>query len=129
MQLGALLTGAVSLSILFSTQASIYELIALFFSLGFFSSAETLSYPTVSESNAPATLTTALGFVSIIVMSLGDLAQSSLGYLLNSKWHPHFFTTELNASQLVFLTIPVAALLSFLVASFVKETFCENIGN
>lgn len=124
--------GAFALIVIMMSVANIpvWQWFALFFGLGFFSSTQVLSYPTVAESN-PAILTaTAVSVVGIITQGGAAIAQSFFGYLLKQNWMGEY------ANQIplysaadyhhAFLMIPIGFAVAFVAALVIKETNCHS---
>lgn len=126
MQIGAFFTFISSILTAALPQASFGMLIILFFSLGFFASTETLSYPIITESNPKKMTSLALSFASMSVIGIGALFQPILGYLmdLGNTIHVYF---GVNNYSIAFLIIPATSFISLLLTFFIKETYCLSI--
>jgi sugar phosphate permease len=59
----------------------------LFFSLGFITSAQIISYPLIAESNPNALAGTATGWAAVLIMGGGAVGQPMFGWLLDRDWN------------------------------------------
>lgn len=126
MKIGAFLSLITSLLIVCVPDMPFISLFTLFLLLGIFSSTETLSYPTITESNPQAITGTALGFASILVIGLGAIFQPLLGFALDLKQNVTFLSFDYGHG-FAFNIIPFAAFFSFVIAFAVRETNCKSI--
>lgn len=103
----------------------------LIFALGFFTSAQIISYPLIAESNSPALTSTALGIASVLIMGGGAVFAPLFGWLLNLYWDHRIVNGVAHYSIHNFyhamLILPLTALLSLLFACLVKETHCKIV--
>lgn len=112
-------------------QTSFFALATLFFILGFFSGAQTISYPVVIESNSPAIESTALAFIAFVVNLIGAGSQIILGLLINLHWTGNlingipFYTA--NDFKFSLTLLPIGLILSLLASIWIRETFNKNI--
>lgn len=85
MTTGALLSLANILILMMNNNLNSSLLAMLFFSLGFFSSSQTIAYAVISETNLTKTVNIATSGVSFMANLVGFLAQPVFGYFLNIK--------------------------------------------
>jgi MFS family permease len=111
-----LLTPTVSSSLLLAT---------LFFLLGFASSAQVLSYPTVAESNPDKIAATAMSIVAIIINIMAALMQPVFALLMK---HQVTATNSLMylSNQHALLMMPMAFVLSLMMAIAIYDTRCTK---
>ena len=130
MLLCALLSALIIVLIITMHQKTLFTYIALFFLLGFVSSGQTIGYPTITESNPPAYNGTALSLGALIVMS-GSVFRVVFGKILAlhsgqyAGYHAHLYSAA--DFQVAILIMPVAFVVAFFVALFVKETYCSAV--
>lgn len=128
MIIGAIVSLAIILAIMYVPHLSFPDLLFLFFALGFATGSQIIGYPLVAESN-PAILTgTAEGIASVLIMSGGFLIPV-FPMLLNYHWAhtmkngiPYYSVADYH---LAFLIMPVAFLIALIAAFSVRETYCN----
>jgi len=128
MILGAILSLVFILMIIYIPSLSFIELAALFFAIGFVTSAQVLSYPLIVESNHLSLTATAEGMASVLIMA-GGFSQLLFAYLMQLNWtHQYLHGVPFYSLQnyrIGLVIMPIAFVISLLVAFFVKETRCE----
>jgi nitrate/nitrite transporter NarK len=98
----------------------------LFFLLGFFTSAQVLSYPIIVENNPTQASSTATGLASVIIMGIGALSQPLFGWLMKMHWNGKmingipFFSPE--NYHFAMILLPACFVISILCVSFIRET-------
>ncbi len=120
--LGAL---ASLIPVLYFTQISIYAVYSLLFLVGFFSSAELLSFTLAIESTSLGARATAAAFTNFLV-SCGDAAvQPLVGFLLDRNWSGEMVDgIRIYAAQdyqTALSCLPVALGIAFLLLFFLKS--------
>lgn len=107
---------------------SIWGLYGLFFFMGIGAGIQVLGYTYVIEMNRRAIASTAMGFVSVILLTLSALFQPFFGWLItyytqtfHSQVVENIYT--LKDYQFALFILPLSAFLSILVAMNFKETF------
>lgn len=102
-----------------------YQLVTLFFLLGFFSSTQVLGYPTITESNPPHLTGTAMGIAAVIIMGLPMLLQPLTGKLIELNWDgtmlngvPHYSPMDFVAGFSIF---PIGFILAFILGKVIEE--------
>lgn len=98
---------------------SYLALSCIFFSLGFFTSAQVLSYPLIAESNPETNTGIATGIASVIIMSGGGFGQILFG-LIMSKVDSSTYNVASNYQQAM-LIFPTTAIIALLAVSLLKE--------
>lgn len=106
---------------------SLPSLMMLFFAIGFFTSAQIISYPLIAESNPRALTGTSLGIASTIIMG-GGISQPFCGWLLERNWDhkiidgvPVYSVSDFNSAMLV---MPIAFVIGLVCVLLLKETRC-----
>ncbi|MDF2940869.1 MAG: major facilitator family transporter [Gammaproteobacteria bacterium] len=106
-------------------------LLTLFFLLGLITSAQVISYPTVVESNPSSVTGTATSCISMSCLGGGLIIQPLFGYMLTMRGHSQLIDGVMNypAANYIFAlnALPVAFVISFVLAWFVKETYCKTL--
>jgi MFS family permease len=130
MILGAIASLGVMLILMLTPHLSLTSLIILFFLIGFVTSSQVLSYPTIAELNPIALTGTAVSVASITIMLSGAIFQPFFGWIMELHWDhtvvdgapvysPHDFMNAM-------LIMPVAFVLGLFIAWMIKETFCKS---
>ena len=123
---GALLSLIVVFCILLaSATLSPLLLATLFFLLGFASSAQVLSYPTVAESNPDKIAATAMSIVAIIINIMAALMQPAFALLMQHQVDTAHSLMHWG-NQRALLIMPLAFVLSLIAAIATYDTQCES---
>lgn len=130
MLLGAVLSLLCLFLLLWVPAISLISAILLFFAIGFFTSSQVLTYPTIAELNPAILSSTAISIISITVMLSGALVQPLFGWLMESHWNHtvingvHFYSAGdfFNAM----LIMPIACVIGFFLGFLIKETYCKS---
>lgn len=127
--IGSLLTFLVSI-LLFAEISSVIVYMAVFFLIGFFSSAQSVGYPLIVENNSIDVSATASGVASIIIMGGGALFKVFYGWMLDENWRgsmidhiPYYSHHAFNAAMLI---LPISFFISFCLIILIKETYCQR---
>lgn len=127
MIIGALISMAIVLAIIYTPQLSFSALMMLFLLLGFFTSTQVISYPTVAESNSLALTATSVSVVSIFTQGGTAFYQPLFGYLLQTAWHGQYINNvpfySIAAYHRALLMLPAGFAIAIVAAFFVKETY------
>ncbi|NRA89736.1 MAG: MFS transporter [Simkaniaceae bacterium] len=98
----------------------------LFFSLGFFTSSQTLGYPAITEHNPKELTGTSMGIAALIIMGIPALIQPLSGKLLDMSWDgtmsngaPLYSASDF---QTAFLIFPIGFLISLFALLKIKES-------
>lgn len=112
--------------IIMKSQVSYIPMAGLFFILGFFTSAQILSYPLVSEMNPIALNSTSVSIISSLIMLSGAFGQPFFGWLMaqhetkiNSVAHYDFHAAM--------MMIPIALIITIVITLFLPESKCERM--
>lgn len=118
------------LIIMFVSNLTLFTLLILFFAIGFFTSAQIISYPLIAESNPKYLIGTAEGIASTLVMA-GGTFQSFFGSLMSLRWdHKMIHGVPFYSKQdflLALSTIPIAFIIGLIAAFFIHETHCKHL--
>lgn len=129
MYCGAIASFAVALPIIYANHLSYMWLLLSFFVLGFTTSTQVISYPTVAEHNESVLTSTAVSIVSMVTVYGGALLLPFAGWLLDLSGSVVLAHGERQYSALayqhVMLIMPIAFVLALLCAFFLKETYCK----
>lgn len=134
MLLGAVLSLATVMLIIANPYFELYTLMGLFLVLGFVTSTQVLTYPTVAESNPPAITATAISVISLTTQGGSAILQPIFGDILQRSWDgsivngvPVYSLTNYHDAIMM---IPIGFVIAFISAYFIKETYCKpNILN
>lgn len=129
MLMGAGASLLVMIILLYFPGLSFNAALFLFFAVGFVTSSQVLSYPTMAELNPPALTATAMSIVSIVIMLSGIIFQPLFGWAMELHWDhtilnsvPVYATSDMLNAMLIML---VAFIIAFFIALLIKETFCK----
>lgn len=121
---GALITFILFIPLFLSISLSETVLSFIFFSLGFITSAQVISYPLIAESNPTSNTGIATGIASIIIMSGGGVGQVLFGLIMdNGSINSQYLAVNYQHAMLIF---PITALIALIAAFFMKETFAGS---
>ena len=103
----------------------------LFFLLGFFTSAQVISYALVAESSSPMMMATAVSVISILTQGGFLLYQNLFSSLLIHHGGMHLINGipvyHLDAYQYAAVILPIGLLVAFLLLFGLKETHCHQV--
>ena len=130
MVIGAVLSLGVMLYLMYTPELSLLMLIVLFFLIGFVTSSQVLSYPTIAELNPIALTSTAVSVDSMTIMLSGVFCQPFFGWMLEKHWDHAMVNGERIYSAHDFLNallmMPISFVLSIFIAMMIKETYCRS---
>lgn len=121
MILSAVLTLLFLLPLTLGWSLSSNVLRCLFLGLGFFTSAQVISYPLIAESNPPAQTGLATSVASIIIMGVGGVGQVLFGHLMQHPvgWGmPADTTFDFQRAMWLF---PIAIMVALVMTFLIKE--------
>lgn len=130
MVIGAILSLVVILALMYIPNLSLTSLIILFFLIGFVTSSQVLSYPTIAELNPIALTGTAVSVASVTIMFSGVIFQPLFGWILELNWD-HTMANGIplysaQAFQYAIMIMPIAFLIGIGIAFLIQETYCES---
>lgn len=129
MLIGALLSLLLILAIMLPNQISFSLLLVLFLLLGFITSSQVISYPTVAESNSLLLTATSVSVVSISVIAGGAIFNPLFGWLIDyhaqqaGRLSPHYMASDF---QFAIWLLPIVFILGFFAALALRETRCRR---
>lgn len=130
MILGAIISLAVMLVLLYVPGLSFGMVLFLFFLVGFVTSSQVLSYPTIAELNPTALTSSAISIVSSVIMLSGVIFQPLFGWAMQLNWDhtmidgaPIYSAHDMLNAMLM---MPIAFAVSLIIALLMKETFCKQ---
>lgn len=122
-----MLSMLVVVAILYMSNASVLTMSGLFFLLGFFSSAQVISYPLVSE-NSPATVTaTAVSVVSMMTQTGFIIYQNLFSAILHHQPLINGATYSSESYRQALMLIPYGFVIALFSVFLLRETFCKRI--
>lgn len=127
----ALLALLIMLAIMKLSQLNFLMLFFLFLLLGFITSAQVISYPTVAESNSKLLTATAVSVISISAIAGGAIFDPFFGWLIDF----HAKTSAISATpiysandfQFALWLFPFAFVVGLIAACWVRETHCQRV--
>ena len=130
MILGAIASLVVMLALMYMPNLSLTALIVLFFLIGFVTSSQVLSYPTIAELNPMALTGTALSVASMSIMSSGAIFDPLFGKALEWNWdkamqggQPLYSVHDFNTAMMI---MPIAFVIGLVIAFMITETYCQS---
>ncbi|MFN3235055.1 MAG: MFS transporter [Gammaproteobacteria bacterium] len=133
MFIGAITSLAMIALIILTPHLSYFTLMVLFFGLGFFTSAQIISYPAISESNPPDIVGGALGLASVLIMTSGAFLEPLFGWLMELHWdHTVVQNIPVYSHQnylTAFIIMPIAFLIALAMTFVTHETCCHKVGH
>jgi MFS family permease len=127
---GACVSLILLLYIIYGQQHHFETLIALFFLLGFFSSAQIINYPLVAEKNASFLTATSVSVVSFNAIAGGAIFQPLVGWLLDKNWDGtminHVRVYSVTDYHQAFLLLSFGFVIALVCLIFIKETFAKS---
>ena len=128
MIIGAIISLFLILSVMFLANLGFTSLLLLFFALGFITSTQVISYPTVAESNSKLLTATSVSVVSLCVISGGAIFDPVFGWLidLHTKNAGRIAPAYCGDFQFAMWLLPIAFIIGLGIASLVKESFSPN---
>ncbi len=132
MKVGVLASLLTLLAVLY-LPVSLNMMAILFFFLGFFTSAQVISYALVAESSSPMMMATAVSVISILTQGGFLLYQNLFSSLLIHHGGMQLINGipvyHLDAYQYAAVILPIGLLVAFLLLFGLKETHCHQVEN
>lgn len=126
--------GIISLALILATMFvafNYYVICALFFSIGFFTSGQVITYPVIMESNPIENTGVSLGMGSILIMSGGAIFVPLFGWLLDLCWDGKMVNNipwhSVSDYHIALWMLPITTLIGLVCIIFGKETKCRRI--
>ncbi len=130
MNIGVLVSIGLTLMILYAPMSS-FSMMLLFFMLGFFTSAQIISYALVAEGSFSNMTAMALSTISVLTQGGYVVYQNLFGWLLQASASKHALNGvihyDLHDYQVAAIVLPIGLLLAWFGIMGVKETYCQPI--
>lgn len=130
MIIGAILSLIVIFILMYVPTLSLSSLIILFFLIGFATSSQVLTYPTIAELNPIALTSTSVSIASMTIMASGFISQPLFGWMMELQWDhqmvngvPLYSAHDFNNAMWI---IPIAFVAGLIISFFIKETHCRS---
>jgi len=130
MVIGAILSLIVMGCLMVFPTLSLNALMLIFFLIGFVTSSQVLTYPTIAELNPISLTGTAVSVASITIMCSGVIFQPLFGWMLEQNWDhkiindtPIYSLHDYNHALMI---MPVAFIVGLVIAFMIRETYCES---
>lgn len=131
MIIGAVISLLSMLWLIYMPDFSFWGAMALFWFIGFITSAQIVSYPAITESNSRGITGTALGFASTLIMAGAGFSQQIFGWLMDLRWN---HVTESGIAvytasnyHLAMSMFTIVLVVGMVLSLLVRETHCRNI--
>ena len=126
---GAIVSIILVLIIMYAPDLSYMSWLVLFLLLGFFTSAQIISYPLIAESNSNALVGSGTGLAAVIIMSGGAWGQPLFGWLLDLHWNGvkvndvPIYTMQ--NYHFAWMLLPIMFVVALIFAAMIRETSCK----
>ena len=131
MIVSGLISLALILGIMYWNNMSIATIYTLFFLLGFFTSAQVITYPVIAESNAEEIVGSGFGMGSTLIMSGGAILVPLFGWLLDLHWGGQVVHDipihTLAEYRFALWLLPISFIVGILAVMIGKETHGKRI--
>jgi MFS family permease len=131
MVIGAIMTLAICLGVMYLPNLEFIELMLIFFILGLVISIQVLGYPLVAESNPLALTGTATGLASALIMA-GGMLIPVFGWLMQMNWNhtmvdnmPIYSVADYRLAMLVLMI--GGSIIGLIAALLARETNCQRL--
>ena len=130
MIIGAILSLIVMLILMYTPNLSLFSVIILFFLIGFVTSSQVLTYPTIAELNPIYLTSTAVSIDSVCIMVSGFVFPPLFGWLMQRGGAHEIvngvITYTAQDFQYAMWIMPIAFLLGLIIAFYIRETYCKS---
>lgn len=130
MIIGALLSLAIFLVLMFTPNLSVGAAIIIFLLLGIITSAQVIGYPVIAELNPQEITATATGIASMLIMGAGFLIPT-FGWLMEINWDHKIIDNvpfySVSDYRLAMGIMAVTFVIGLIAAFFIKETNCRPL--
>jgi MFS family permease len=123
---GACLTLITLMPLVLGWTLSLGTLEVLFFSIGFITSTQVISYPMIAESNDASHVGFATGIASLIIMAGGAVGQVLFGWLMQQRMQQGAGSYRSADFHVALWIFPIAAVIALLSVLLTRETFCGH---
>jgi MFS family permease len=130
MTIGAILSLIVMLILMMTAPLSFCSLSILFLLIGFVTSSQVLTYPTIAELNPIYLTSTAVSIDSLCIMASGFLIPPFFGWLMDrSGVHQTVNGVTIYSPQdfhHAMLILPISFVVALIITFFMRETYCQS---
>lgn len=130
---GAIAALFLSMLLILTPNLSTTAVSIILFALGFVTSTQIISYPVIFESNPKDVTGSCESLASFVILGGGALFQYVYGVLLDNHWQGQIINGVRSYSSAdhvyAFYMIPIAIVISLVLALLIKETNCEPYSN
>jgi MFS family permease len=130
MYAGAVLSLATICILMFVPNLSFISIVTLFFLVGFVTSSQVLTYPTIAELNPSYLTSTAVSIDSMCIMASGFIAPPIFGWLMERNSTHEMVNGVVVYSAESFnhamLIMPASFIAALVIAFFIRETYCRS---
>lgn len=123
MQIGAITTFLLVLTLIFNFELSTTYLSIIFLAIGIASSTQVIGYPLIAESNPQNQTGIATGIASVIIMSGGGIAQILFGIIMGNNPNNINLSNAGTNFRYAMLIFPIAAFIAFIVTLLMREPY------
>jgi len=130
MVVGAILSFIVIMILMYAPGLTFWPIMFLFFLIGFVTSSQVLTYPTIAELNPIYLTSTAVSIDSICIMASGFIAPPFFGWLMEQggmhhmvNGLVHYTAHDFNHAMLI---MPIAFIFGLAITFFIRETYCRS---
>lgn len=131
MIVGSILSLIVIFMLIFIPNLSLSSIIILFFLLGFVTSSQVLTYPTIAELNPIYLTSTAISIDSMCIMISGFIFPPFFGWIMEHSGGIHPIVngvvqyTENDFKRALWI-LPIAFIIALLITFLMRETYCKS---
>lgn len=130
MFIGGIVSLILVLSIMYVPNINYALLYVLFFAIGFFTSAQVITYAVIPESNTDDVIATSLSIGSTLIMA-GGLLLPIFGWLLDLYWGGQMSNGaplhSISEYRFALWLLPISFIIGMIAIMFGKETNCKKI--
>lgn len=132
MIIGSVLSLAVMLALMYLPNLSFGMVMTLFCLIGFVTSSQVLTYPTIAELNPIYLTSTAVSIDSLCIMASGFIIPPMFGWLMErASGGVHamvngvavYSPSDFNHAMLI---MPISIVVALIIALFIRETYCRS---
>ena len=128
MVIGAIASFIIILALMYMPNLSLGTILLLFFLIGFVTSSQVLTYPTIAELNSPALTSSAISVISFTIMVSGVIFQPLFGWVMELHWDhtiingvPVYSPADMLNAMMI---MPIGFVIGFFISLMMKETRC-----
>jgi MFS family permease len=130
MIVGAVLSIIVIFILMYAKGLALWQIIMLFFLIGFTTSSQVLTYPLIAELNPIYLTITAVSIDSLCIMASGFIVPPFFGWLMQRSGTQAmvdgvtaYTPADFNHAMLL---IPIAFIVARIITAFMRETYCKS---